>query len=483
MVALRRWTILLHRYLGIVLSLLFLTWFVSGIAMIYARGMPSLTPEGRRARMPALDLSQFRLSPSEAAEQAGVADSPGQVSLVTALNRPAYRFSAQGGVVVFADTGDLLEAVTEAQSLEAAARFTGASLSSLRHVGLLNEADQWTLTERRQLPLHKITVDDTPRTELYVSERSGEVVLTTTRGSRALSWVAAIPHWLYFAALRGNDDLWRQVVLWTSGLGIVSALLGLVLAITQYRVLYRGILRWHYVTGVIFGVFTLTWVFSGLMTMEPWFWASSDEVGPQIRTALGGGRIDLSDFSTEHLAREDPSLLRDVRQIDLRRLQGRPFYLLRGVEPQPVLVDAETLQVRSDPVSADVLLGRIRQSAPDLAVASADELREYDAYYYDRDGEAPLPVFRFKLADPENTWLYIDQQRGELLAQFSRRQRLQRWLYQGLHSLDFPFLYNRRPLWDIVVIALCTGGAALSAIGVLLSIRRVRRSVTLGKAA
>jgi hypothetical protein len=134
-------------------------------------------------------------------------------------------------------------------------------------------------------------------------------------------------------------------------------------------------------------------------------------------------------------------------------------------------------------VSADVLLGRIRQSAPDLAVASAEELREYDAYYYDRDGEAPLPVFRFKLADPENTWLYIDQQRGELLAQFSRRQRLQRWLYQGLHSLDFPFLYNRRPLWDIVVIALCTGGAALSAIGVLLSIRRVRRSVTLGKAA
>jgi hypothetical protein len=229
---------------------------------------------------------------------------------------------------------------------------------------------------------------------------------------------------------------------------------------------------------VVFGVFTLTWVFSGLMTMEPWYWASSEGVGPEIRTALSGGRIELSDFSTASLASQDRALVSGVRQIDLRRLQGRPFYLLRGVEAEPILVDAATLQVRREPVSADSLLARIRQAAPDLRVESAEELREYDSYYYDRDGEAPLPVFRFKLADPEGTWLYIDQRRGELLAQFSRRQRVQRWLYQGLHSLDFPFLYNRRPLWDVVVIALCTGGAVLSAIGVLLSFRRIKRSVS-----
>ena len=36
--------------------------------------------------------------------------------------------------------------------------------------------------------------------------------------------------------------------------------------------------------------------------------------------------------------------------------------------------------------------------------------------------------------------------------------RLRRWLYQGLHSLDFPFLYYKRPLWDIVVIVLSIGG-------------------------
>ena len=46
----RTWLILVHRYLGIALALLFLMWFVSGIAMIYARDMPRLTPETRLAR-------------------------------------------------------------------------------------------------------------------------------------------------------------------------------------------------------------------------------------------------------------------------------------------------------------------------------------------------------------------------------------------------------------------------------------------------
>jgi hypothetical protein len=43
-----------------------------------------------------------------------------------------------------------------------------------------------------------------------------------------------------------------------------------------------------------------------------------------------------------------------------------------------------------------------------------------------------------------------------------RLTRLNRWLYHGFHSFDFPFLYYRRPLWDIVVIGLSIGGLVLS---------------------
>ena len=43
----RRIVILSHRYLGIALSLLFVVWFASGITMMYAGGMPRLTPDER----------------------------------------------------------------------------------------------------------------------------------------------------------------------------------------------------------------------------------------------------------------------------------------------------------------------------------------------------------------------------------------------------------------------------------------------------
>ena len=53
--------------------------------------------------------------------------------------------------------------------------------------------------------------------------------------------------------------------------------------------------------------------------------------------------------------------------------------------------------------------------------------------------------------------------------------RWNRWLYHGLHSLDFPFLYNRRPLWDVVLIVLSAGGLVLSATTLVPSWRRLAR--------
>ena len=248
---LRRWVILVHRWMGIALSLLFLMWFLSGIGMIYARGMPSLTPAVRLERMPALDLSRVRITPVQAVSRAGMRRAGGRLSLLTVMGRPAYRVSAGRGTnaTIFADSGDELAEIGDEESLDIASRFANLPRSSVHQVAVLEQADQWSIGERRQLPLHKFAVDDAARTELYVSEVTAEVVLMTTRSGRALAWVAAIPHWMYFRALRLNDGLWTRVVLWTSGLGIVSVFLGLVLSLTQMRTKYVGWMRWHYVTG------------------------------------------------------------------------------------------------------------------------------------------------------------------------------------------------------------------------------------------
>ncbi len=51
------------------------------------------------------------------------------------------------------------------------------------------------------------------------------------------------------------------------------------------------------------------------------------------------------------------------------------------------------------------------------------------------------------------TWLYLDPFRGSIVRKEVSLTRINRWFYHGLHSLDFPFLYYRCPLWDAVVIS------------------------------
>jgi len=84
-------------------------------------------------------------------------------------------------------------------------------------------------------------------------------------------------------------------------------------------------------------------------------------------------------------------------------------------------------------------------------------------------------VLRVRYDDPQQTWLYVDGVRGTPLRKEERLTRLNRWLYHGLHSLDFPFLYYQRPLWDIVVIALSAGGLALAVTTIVPAVRRFRR--------
>jgi hypothetical protein len=108
------------------------------------------------------------------------------------------------------------------------------------------------------------------------------------------------------------------------------------------------------------------------------------------------------------------------------------------------------------------VLSAARAAMPGVPVQDEMSLLTYDAYYYDRQGHLPLPVLRVRFNDPHRTWLYLDPSRGTIARQEQRGTRLYRWLYHGFHSLDFAWLYQRRPLWDIVVIALSLGGLFVS---------------------
>jgi hypothetical protein len=112
---------------------------------------------------------------------------------------------------------------------------------------------------------------------------------------------------------------------------------------------------------------------------------------------------------------------------------------------------------------------------PGAAVLDAVWLTEYDAYYYDKHYARALPVLRVRFADPGETWLYVDPTRGAIALNHGTASRAERWLYHGLHSLDFPKFYAARPLWDVVLIVLSIGGTALSMLTLVPAWRRLRR--------
>jgi hypothetical protein len=501
----RRAVILSHRYLGIVLSLLVIMWFATGITMMYWGGMPRVTPELRLERLQAIDFSKVQLTPAQAAERAEL-DTPARVTLATLLDRPAYRFGSRNTTTIFADTGDLFDELSLTDAQAVAATFARVPVSHVHHVRTLYEVDQWTLQTR--LPLHKFRVDDEAATELYVQPQTGEVAMMTTRSSRGWAWVSTIPHWMYFTALRANQPLWYRLLVWTSVFACVLAVLGLVLGVTQMRkprpftlskaIPYSGSMRWHYVSGVVFGVFTLTFAFSGLLSMEPWEWTNAE--GLELpRDVLSGGPVELSKFTAHDAAAWDHVLGgQPAKEIEFARLLDEPYYIVRRGsiardefdrerlhQPYPIrhariedhrqLVSAATFTVRPGLFEEAAIVARIKAAAPDARIVETRPLAEYDAYYYSRNRQIPLPALRIKFDDPAQTWVYVDPSISQVVTAINRWQRVERWAYHGLHSLDLPYLYNSRPSWDVVMIALCLGGLTSSGLGFVLGLRRMRR--------
>jgi hypothetical protein len=100
-------------------------------------------------------------------------------------------------------------------------------------------------------------------------------------------------------------------------------------------------------------------------------------------------------------------------------------------------------------------------------------LTTYDAYYYDKADGRRLPVLRVTFDDPERTWLYLDPHDGALVQREVRLSRAERWLYHGLHSLDFPWLYQNAVAWLALVIVLSGGGIVLTVTALVIAWRRV----------
>ena len=497
-----------HRWMGIAFGVVFVVWFISGVAMMYV-GMPHLSDTERLGHVPPLDLSTVRVSPEQAAKAQGL--TADRLSIEMYFDgRPIYR---AGTTKVYADSGALVGGADKTDAVATIRRWVpSAYAATVRYDGRLTDSDQWTLynEQRAQMPLHRIAVGDPAGTVYYVSEKTGEPTMKTDRRGRVLGYVSAVLHWTYFTSFRRNGPLWQQVVGWGAVAGAAMAVLGMVVGIVRLRVTgryrmrsgpshspYVGWMKWHHYTGLVFGVLSVTWAFSGAMSLGRPFTAlrTAPPTAAQ-RTAVAKTRLDLEQVTIprirQALAAFAPSFV--PKALDVVQFRGEPYFI--GTRPPDAYSYAEEIganEERYEPRREHLIVSVLRAeqgtfshferermwdvanaAMPGVAIRDAVWLREYDAYYYNQDGNRPLPVLRVRYADQAATWLYLDPSLGTMMRQ-DRGGRWNRWLYHGLHNLDFPFLYYRRPLWDVVMIGLSIGGLALSATTLVPSWRRLVR--------
>ena len=175
-----RTLVLVHRWLGVALCLLFAMWFTSGIALHFVPYPKFDTAERLAAEAPLAVSSGCCVSMTVAMNAAGVEAAAGRrVRLAMLDARPVYPL----------------------------ATWSSRAKWSVHH--------QWNPWR----PFHRVALGDEAGTVLYVSAQTGEVVRDTNRTERIVGWIGAGPHWLYPTVLRRLPAARRQTVIWISAAG------------------------------------------------------------------------------------------------------------------------------------------------------------------------------------------------------------------------------------------------------------------------
>lgn len=489
----KRYLYLFHRWLGITLCLFMAMWFFSGVVMMYV-GYPKLTPDERRAGTGRIDRNHCCVDLSVALDATGEKSPPDGVRLTSVAGTPTFIFTygKKRAIAVRADNGERVKIVTAEAAVAAARVFMGGAEAD--YDGEVHE-DAWSHSKALDAhrPLHKIYLSDPDNTLLYVSRATGEVALDVTRNERIWNWVGAWIHWLY--PLRGGalDAYWHDIVVYASLAGVILALTGFVVGLMRWRFgaayrsgsqsPYRERFMWlHHVAGLCFAVTTITFVFSGMMSMNPWklFEPADTTFDPK---AFKGGEFEPARFPLQ--ISQALTLFRDrgfdPGEIEFRLVDGRGYYVgFRGDGASRILLALPGSEPQ-ERLSFD-MLERPAARLVQARVARMTILTAYDAYYFPRtphtlfgNADKRLPALRIEFADPNSTWVHIDPYTGAALGRIDFQRRMSRWLFSFLHSWDWPALLDARPVWDIFMIALNLGGFTLSITGVVIGWRRLKR--------
>jgi hypothetical protein len=469
-----RWLFLLHRYLGIGVGALMVMWCLSGVVMMYV-SYPALAENGRLRQLAPIGWSGCCKIPGDVLAD-GEPVSELQVEML-ADNPALYFRGASRPQLIDLATGVSINRVSYAQAAAVAKRYAQDAAREPRLLGLI-DTDQWTIAGEfnADRPLYRFGLDDKKLTEVYVSSVTGRAVQLTTARERFWNRFGAVPHWLYFTALRRHAALWTQVMIAASLLGCFLAATGIFIGVRRLIPRpagswspYRGFNLWHHLAGLVFGLFALTWVLSGLLSMNPWGWLEGAD--SQTERARLRGQAHLSGAQLKDalaaLARAQPP---GVVSLKIAPLEDRLYFISTAA-------DGERRRLNADAGLAPLTghdLYYVAGALGGMAAPVATLLTREDAYYFSHHRDVVrLPVYRLILRD--GTRYYVDAVAGTLVAKIDPRAQAYRWWHEGLHRLDFSAALRGRPQWDVLMLSLMCGVTFLCATGAYLGYRRLTR--------
>ncbi|MGE0116051.1 MAG: PepSY domain-containing protein [Steroidobacteraceae bacterium] len=495
----KRYLYLTHRWLGIVLCLFMAMWFFSGVVMMYV-GYPKLSTAERLVRLPALWMHDPIIEMKAALAATGQEGAPKEARLTTVADSPRYIFSYGKGryVAVDARSGQRINSVSQAAAVTAAAALAKGAVHYLDQV----DEDAWTHSKALDghRPLHRVQVEDDNATLLYISSSTGEVVRDATRTERAWNWVGAWIHWLY--PFRGGivDRQWSNIVIYTSLIATILAVTGLVVGVLRWRFTGRyknashspyreSFMRWHHLAGLVFGALAVTWIFSGMMSMNPWKLFDSGRQ-PLALEAYSGGKIEPARFAVD--IRAQCERLRaegfQAREIEWRMFAGTGFLLATDATGQTRLISPSAAEPPLAMLPMDSLAVTGARLLPGVRIVEQQIVTQYDFHYYGRAPhtmtghvEKHLPVLRLKFDDEHHTWVHLDPYTAQVVGISDSYRRVDRVLFAFLHSWDWLPLLQHRPVWDGLLVLGSIGGFAMSLTGVVIGWRRLRRKLVFKK--
>jgi hypothetical protein len=463
--------ILIHRYLGIGMGLLMVLWCLSGIVMVY-HPFPRLDRLDRVAGLGTIDWQKINVPPQDVPPERPVS----RFQLEMLGTRPVLRLWLLDSAPLLIDlvAAKTIGAVSAHDAMAVAKAYAaahGLATGPLR--GEKIDYDQWSVGGfGADRPLYKVALGDSHRTELYVSSRFGTLAQITNARQRFWGWLGAVPHWLYPTLLRSRPFIWSQVVIWTSLTGTFLTALGLYIGVQQLRKAgrgrwfpHQGLMRWHHISGIFFGLFALTWVMSGLLSVNPW--GVMEGGGIEATQRKLGGNAPTSGSLQALLTHLQASNISGLRSLDSATLDGQLFAIGTFEDGRMVRYDAKgAVQALRD---QDIAEAAARIAGPE---ATWQLLTREDTYHYSiMDERAQLPVVRVCKADGD--LFYLDPISAALINRADAGERAYRWWHSALHRLDFWPATRSATGRNLFMLPLLIGTTALCAVGAFLGLRRI----------